>query len=261
MKKLKKTFVFVIFSMLSFAAMSQLTADAQHSLSRSFASDGIEQVASTNVSGNIIVTGTSGNDVLINIYVHSLNGKKDILSPAEIERRINTNYSIVFEVDNQKLIASIHQKTKEIDWKNQLVLSLEIQLPAHLPVELEAPAGNIYLKNIAGKAIISSESGNFYISQVNAEISGKTSGGNIYIDNSGSNIYLKTNGGNIAAADCKGNLQLFTEGGMITLAHLQGKIEARTTGGKIKGKNISGEFIAYEKGQLASITAINYGRK
>jgi hypothetical protein len=213
--------------------------------------------------GGISVTGGTGDEARVEVYVRGNNGG-DKLSKEEIENRLK-EYELSVKKDGET-ISCIAKRKNESNWKNGLSISFKIYSPEKISTDLVTSGGGISLKNLTGNLGFSTSGGGLKLQNLGGNVKGRTSGGGIDLTNCRDIVDLSTSGGGIRAEDCKGDLKLRTSGGGFTLKNLDGTIYASTSGGGVKAENIKGEFVASTSGgsihledMMASIKASTSG--
>ncbi|HEX4852329.1 MAG TPA: hypothetical protein VFV08_16045, partial [Puia sp.] len=246
-----KKFLFI--SMLGFAST---VAFAQTSstpyMTKSLSSDAIKEVEAKTQGGNISVSGGSGSDARIEVYV-TPNGKEGSLSKDEIKKRLDEDYEMNITASGGKLKAITKAKEKSMNWKRWLNVSYKIYIPQNASTDLSTSGGNISLSNLNGTQDFRTSGGNLEVEKVTGRITGETSGGNIDVSDSKDNIDLHTSGGNVEASNCSGKIDLNTSGGSLTLRELNGTVTANTSGGSVNGKSVTGELNAHTSGGNVSL--------
>lgn len=245
-------------SFLLLCTMISVTATAQTSplISKSFKGSTISSVLSETAGGNIVVTGGNA-EPRAELYAVGTNSKSKKWTEAEIKEKLNNDYDVKIEVENNKLVATAKSKKKIMNWTNALSISFKLYVPENVSTDLGTSGGNIELSNVNGNQDFATSGGNLVIAHVSGKIDGTTSGGNISIKHSKDDIHLVTSGGNIEAKDCDGKLKLSTSGGNVVLDGLKGNIKASTSGGNVSGQTVEGELSASTSGGNVSLSALS----
>lgn len=156
----------------------------------------------------------------VEVYISGNTGGQKHLSKEEIAARLS-NYELVVEADNGKLVARAKPKARNMDWRKALNIGFKVFVPQTVNTELNTSGGSISLANLKG------------------------------------GHKFETSGGSISASDCKGNIKLITSGGSLTLDNLDGQTEAITSGGSIGGHHIRGELTAKTSGGSISLSNLS----
>lgn len=249
----------VVFAAISMGVNAQSKSDKVY-LTKSFSNASINKVVSETSGGNITVTAVSSADSRVEVFVRDNDWKKN-LSSEEIQSRINADYELTLEVNNNKLTVKAKPKHRITNWKKSLNFSFAIYVPAATETDLETSGGNIELTGLSGDKDFSTSGGNLVLNDLAGKTKGRTSGGNIHLQNSKDDLDLRTSGGNIHAENSSGNINVSTSGGSITLSDLKGTIKAGTSGGNIKGETIEGDLAAQTSGGNISLHSLNCSLK
>ncbi|MFI5159856.1 MAG: DUF4097 family beta strand repeat-containing protein [Sphingobacteriales bacterium] len=239
--------------LLFFLALSSLAVLAQDNektpyLTKSLSNDAISSVVVKTSAGGISVSGESGQQPRIEVYIQGNNGNRE-LSKEEIKRRLDENYDMSIAVDGHELKAIVKTKHDNMDWdKDGLSISFKIYVPENVSTDLSTSGGGIHLSILKGNEKFTTSGGGLDLNKLNGIIRGNTSGGGIHVSDSGNDIDLHTSGGGITAKNCNGTIKLETSGGGLDLENLKGTINAHTSGGGVRGGNIEGELVTSTSG-------------
>jgi hypothetical protein len=245
--------------LLLFVACQSYTALAQDNrtpyMTKSLSSSGIKAVFVKTSGGSIAVSGASGEDPRVEVYISGNNGRGD-LSKDEIKKRLE-NYILDVAVNGGELHATAKSKGSGLfNWRNSLNISFKVFVPKQVATNLNTSGGSISLDNLAGKQDFETSGGSLRVDRLTGIIHGRTSGGSISVSNSGQEIDLGTSGGSINASNCQGRIRLETSGGSLRLDGLKGSINATTSGGSIQGNSINGELITGTSGGSINLTQL-----
>ena len=249
----------VVFAAISIGVNAQNKSDKAY-LTKSFSNESINKVVSETSGGNITVTAVGSPESRVEVFVRDNDWKKN-LSDQEIQSRIDADYDLTLEVDNNKLTVKAKPKHRITNWKKSLSFSFAIYVPATAETDLETSGGNIELTGLTGDKDFSTSGGNLVLKDLAGKTKGRTSGGNIHLQNSKDDLDLSTSGGNIHAENSSGTINISTSGGSITLNDLKGTIKAGTSGGNIKGETIEGDLAAQTSGGNVSLHSLNCSLK
>jgi len=242
-----KTYILLFF--LACQSLAVLAQDDEKTpyLTKSLSSDAISSLVVTTSAGGILVSGESGQQPRIDVYIRGNNDRE--LSKDEIRKRLDDNFDMSITVNNHELQAIVKTKHNNIDWnKEGLNISFKIYVPQGVSTDLHTSGGGIHLDNLSGNEKFSTSGGGLDLDKLNGTVRGNTSGGGIHIENSGNDIDLHTSGGGIIATNCTGTIKLETSGGGLELENLKGTINAHTSGGGVRANNIEGELVTSTSG-------------
>jgi hypothetical protein len=236
---------FLLFLLSAFVGASAQTNKEPY-LTKSLSGESIKEVEARTSGGSISVSGVSGSEAKIEVYVTANNDQK--LSKEEIKQRLNELYNLDISVSGGKLSAIAKSKENIRNWKKALSIAFKVYVPGNVSTDLATSGGSIHLTGLNGKQKFATSGGSLHLSKLSGKVDGATSGGSIHLEDSKDEIDLSTSGGSIHASNCSGNLELSTSGGSLDLANLKGTIKASTSGGSVKGDNIDGELMAHTSG-------------
>ena len=245
---MKKYFFLFVLSCNSLGINAQNNQDKEPYSTKPLSKETIKNVEVKTSGGSISVSGVNAAGARIEVYVEQNNFRFSALSKEEIKKRLDEDYDMTIEVNNNKLTAIAKQKHDNWDWKRSLSISFKIFIPENVSTNLHTSGGSISLVKLSGNQDFSTSGGSLHVDDVTGKINGKTSGGSIHISNAKDQIDVTTSGGSITAENCSGKMKLHTSGGSLRLADLNGDIDANTSGGSIEGKNIKGELVGHTSG-------------
>ena len=234
--------------MLASVLLIQAQTEGEPYQTKSLSNESIKNIKVETSGGSISVTGGSNSEARIEVYVRGNNGRENMLSKEEIQKRLSEDYDLNISVSNNKLTAIAKPKERNMNWKRALNISFKIYSPEAVSTDLSTSGGSISLKNLTGTQDFSTSGGSLRIDNLGGDVHGRTSGGTIDVENSKDKIDLSTSGGSINASNCNGNMKLTTSGGSLRLKQLQGDIKASTSGGSVIGDAIQGELSAHTSG-------------
>jgi len=250
---MKTLFTLLFVACLSTFALAQ--DDKTPYTTQSLANDAITSVMVRTSAGGIHVSGESGQQPRIEVYIRGNNNQD--LSKDEIKKRLDEDYEMTITVNNHELQAIVKNKHENMNWRRQISISFKIFVPQQVTTDLKTSGGGIHLDNLKGNENFSTSGGGLDIYTVNGMIRGNTSGGGIHVKNSGNDIDLSTSGGGIIAENCNGEIKLRTSGGGLELKDLKGNIHATTSGGGVRGSNIEGELVTSTSGGGIDLKEMN----
>jgi hypothetical protein len=224
-------------------------------MTKSLASDAINSVMVNTSAGGIEVSGESGQQPRVEVYVRGNNNQH--LTKEEIKQRLDQDYDLSVSVSGHELTAIAKNKHNFSNWRHQLSISFKIFVPENCATDLRTSGGGISLAYLKGNERFTTSGGGLRINHLSGTINGRTSGGGIEVSNSNQDIDLQTSGGGIDARNCNGHIKLNTSGGGIRLDDLKGSIEAHTSGGGVDGNNIDGELVTNTSGGGISLKRLS----
>lgn len=250
---MKTYLTLLIVACQSAAALAQ--TDKTPYLTKSLSNDAINNVTVSTSAGGIMVSGESGQQPRIEVYIKGNNNQK--LSKEEIAKRLEEDYLMNIDVNGHELSATVKNKHNFSNWRRQMSISFKIYVPQAVSTNLKTSGGGIELNNLKGNEEFSTSGGGLDVEKVTGVIRGRTSGGGINVRDCGDDIDLHTSGGGIDAKNCTGKISLVTSGGGLELNDLKGTINAHTSGGGINGGNIEGELVTFTSGGGIDLRGMN----
>lgn len=244
---------FLLVAMLSCGLVLKAQDEKQPYMTKSLSNDAISDAKLQTSGGGITVTGVSGNEARLEVFVKANNNA--VLSKEEIQERLDKYYTIDISVNNHQLVAIVKQKNNiNMNWKNTVSVSLKAYLPVNVNTNLESSGGGISLSNVNGTQNFRTSGGGITVENAKGKIAGRSSGGGIKVTNSSDDIDMVTSGGGIIAKTCTGKIKLRTSGGGIQINDLDGEVDAQTSGGGIDADNIKGTLVAGTSGGSIQLT-------
>ena len=212
---MKKLFVLLIGISLN---VSLFTVNAQKNepfSTYTFSASSVNTLESTLINGSITVTGGTGSEAVVEMYVSGNSSKTRNWSDEEIKRHLEENYTIEIKVDNEKLLAVAKPKNGRKKGKEQFSFSFKITVPGQINTNLKTTNGSIQISDLTGSQNLRTVNGSLKVDHVSGKISGSTVNGSITVTDSKDDINLSTVNGGITAKDCDGKVVLNTVNGRI----------------------------------------------
>ncbi|MEO3408472.1 DUF4097 family beta strand repeat-containing protein [Mucilaginibacter sp. CAU 1740] len=225
-------------------------------LTKSLSGQSVKDVFVNTSGGSITVSGASGEEPRVEVFIQANNGNGD-LAKEEIQKRLDENYDLKVDVNGGELHASAKNKKNNMDWKKSLSISFRVYVPGNVATNLNTSGGSIHLDNLTGAQQFETSGGSLHLDKIAGNVKGRTSGGSIHVSDSKDNIDLQTSGGSIEANNCTGRIRLETSGGSLRLNSLKGDIKATTSGGSINGNKIDGDFVTGTSGGSINLTDLS----
>jgi hypothetical protein len=195
-----------------------------------FSVTGHASIASSTSGGNITVSGTSGNEVTVEMYVRQ-RGRNLLPSDTDLN-----DFEITIEQDGNAITASARRKSSAGGWfggSSSQSISFVIHTPVNADTDLRTSGGNVSVASLNGAQKMRTSGGNLSISDISGSTEAGTSGGNISVNNHEGGLNIETSGGNLSIMNQAGEVSARTSGGRINLEGVAGNVSARTSGGSI----------------------------
>jgi hypothetical protein len=237
---------------------SQYVVGKDPYMTKSLAGQSIKNVEVETSGGSIDVTGGTGADARVEVYVWPNNYKKgESISKEELQKRLDEFYEISINIANNKVTAIAKTKKRNMDWKKSVSVSFKVFVQQNVSTDLSTSGGSISLKNLTGTQNFTTSGGSLNVEKLSGKIKGQTSGGSIDLTDSKDDIDLTTSGGSIEASKCSGKIRLSTSGGSLKLSDLKGDINATTSGGSVDGDHIEGALVTHTSGGNIELEDLN----
>jgi len=232
-----KSRLFLVGLTLCFCFATAVNLAAQTSsdpyLTKNFTLNGPGELEVETSGSSVAVTGRSGNEVLVEMYVKH-NGKEISSSTAEVEDLLD-NYVIDISQSGNTITLKVKGKSG-LNWKemNKLNLSFKLQVPEKMSTDFESSGGSISLTGVAGDQNVKTSGGSIRIADSSGKISTRSSGGSFSLSQFTGEVDVQTSGGAVNISGMSGVLAIGTSGGSVNLEDISGGIDAQTSGGSIR---------------------------
>jgi len=231
MKKIALALIVVIFCLNSNA---QFNSDKDPFLTKTLTGESFQKINTKTSHGSITVSVVSTGEPRVEVFIRANNGNERLLSKAEIQERLDLNYTLSVTVTNGELVAIARQKNNIIVGKKALGISFVIYVQGNnYSSSLSTSHGNVLVSGLTGNQEIETSHGNLELEKISGQLTGRTSHGNISINSSSTEIDLQTSHGNIDAKNCEGTIKLITSKGDVRLSGLKGKVRVGTDHGNL----------------------------
>lgn len=250
MKTLHYSFAFLF---LFFCSVSVSAFQADPYLTKEFTQNGSGNLKVETSGSSVAVTGTSGNKVIVDIFV-KYNGREIEMENEEVEREL-ANYNLDISQSGNTVAVTIKKKNNT-GRNNQLNLSFKIQVPEETSSDIQSSGGSISIDGLTGDQQIATSGGSIQVLNSWGSVETKSSGGSFKAENFDGNVKVESSGGSIKVSQLTGDLEIYTSGGSVNLEGISGSILAKTSGGSIKAELSTLEKPVSMSTSGGSITAI-----
>jgi len=141
---MKTYLTLLIVACQSAAALAQ--TDKTPYLTKSLSNDAINNVTVSTSAGGIMVSGESGQQPRIEVYIKGNNNQK--LSKEEIANRLEEDYLMNIDVNGHVLSATVKNKHNFSNWRRQMSISFKIYVPQSVSTNLKTSGGGIELNRV-----------------------------------------------------------------------------------------------------------------
>jgi hypothetical protein len=183
--------------------------------------------------GSIKVTGSTGNEVKVMMFVTPANWSKRNEAPSQ---EALDRYTFDIRQEGNTIYAKAERKDKSWNKETALNVSFEIEVPKQVSTNLKTSGGSISLAHVSGEQQAHTSGGSLNFKDVKGDTQARTSGGSINVSQYFGNLDAGTSGGSINLDQASGTLKVNTSGGSINLKQVSGDIIAQTSGGSIQAE-------------------------
>ncbi len=255
--KNSKLFQFALSLTIFFASVQQVAAiiKADPYLTKEFTLSGKGSLEVETSGSSVAVTGVSGNQVLVEMYVKR-NGREIESTDPEVEKLLEE-----YDLDISKSGNTISLKVKRKNnngWNrgDNLNLSFKVQVPTEISSDFQSSGGSISIDSIEGDQRIATSGGSIRVENASGTVVSKSSGGSFSLHDFDGEVDVQTSGGSVKIDGLEGKLKINTSGGSVTLEDISGSIDANTSGGSIRAKLLGIDEDLSFRSSGGSITAM-----
>jgi hypothetical protein len=211
---------------------------------KEFTLNGAGNLQAKTSGGSIKVTGGTGNQVKVMVFVTPSNWKNRNEAPSA---EALAKYTIDVRQEGNTIYAVAERKEKNWNNQNSLNIGFEIQVPQQMTCKLHTSGGSISLDNVTGTQEVKTSGGSLNFRNIKGDMDANTSGGSIEVAKYEGNLDARTSGGSITVKDGRGILKVHTSGGSIHLDDIAGDVDAHTSGGSIHADVLTlGKYLTLE---------------
>lgn len=223
------TFLLFVVLFLSDAALAQTQGSAYESKEFSVRSGAVVKVKT--ISGNIVVRGTDGNTVRVDLFV------KKGLGFFQRGQQLDDANILIYQRDNE-IVADI--QTRRDAWTSSSTqYHFVISVPNRTSCQLSATGGKIELSNVDGSHNLKTAGGDILIEGTSGEVKAFTTGGNIRGEDVRGLFFAQSVGGDLDLKSISGETRFRVSGGNLSLQRMNGTVIGETMGGGIVGDILS----------------------
>lgn len=249
----KTNFALAFLALLTFQVTAFASSHlADPYLTKKFSLTGAGKMNVETSGSSIAVTGTSGNEVTVDMYV-KLNGREVGMEDAEVERELE-NFNL--DISQSGNTISVIVKRKNNSGRSKLNLSFKVLVPTEMSSNFQSSGGSISINGINGTHQVATSGGSIQVANSSGQLKTSSSGGSFRVENFKGNIDVQTSGGSIKINQLIGDLLVGSSGGSVTLEDINGSINASTSGGSIRAQLSDLEKGLILKSSGGSITAV-----
>jgi len=209
------------------------------SFDRSYTVSGPIRLDLSNASGQIHITGTSGNTVHIHGEVHARGFLFN--HPEKQARELSANPPIEQRPD-------IIRVGKNLSDLNGVSVDYTIELPRNAEVSTKVASGSQTISNLQGPVKIDSASGTIAVSNIGRSVQVHSASGSIRAQDLGDDFHASTASGNINATNVKGDVRIHGISSSMSITDPGARVEAATTSGSVEisgaGSDVTASSVA-----------------
>lgn len=253
MTSIKTTFAFLVLVLLSLQ-LSVFATDfrADPYLTKKFTLSGAGNLNVETSGSSVAVTGASGNEVVVDMYV-KLDGKEIEMEDAAVEKELE-NYNL--DISQSGNTISLFVGRKMDSGRSKMNLSFKIKVPKEMSSKFQSSGGSIAIDGLNGKQEVETSGGSIQVLNCSGTVRTQSSGGSFRVENFKGDVDVQTSGGSIKISQLIGDVQVGSSGGSVNLEEIIGSIDASTSGGSIRAQLSQVEKALTMKSSGGSITAV-----
>jgi len=185
------------------------------------------------ISGNVVVRGTDGSTVRVELFV------KKGLGFFQRGQQLDEANILIYQRDNE-IVADVQPRRSDA-WSssNSTQYHFVISVPTRTSCQLSAAGGKIELSNVDGTHVLKTAGGDILIESTTGEVKAYATGGNIRGDDVRGVFFAQAVGGNIDLNSMSGESRFRVTGGNLSLHRINGTVIGETMGGGIAGDILS----------------------
>lgn len=184
------------------------------------------------ISGNIVVRGTDGTTVRVELFV------KKGLGFFQRGQQLDEANILIYQRDNE-IVADVQPRRSDAWTSSSTQYHFVISVPNRTSCQLSATGGKIELSNVDGTHNLKTAGGDILIESTSGEVKAYTTGGNIRGDDFRGLFFAQSVGGDIDLNSISGETRFRVSGGDLSLHRVHGTIIGETMGGGIVGDILS----------------------
>ncbi|MDZ7896987.1 MAG: hypothetical protein U5N85_03010 [Arcicella sp.] len=139
----------LFFLFISFATIAQ--GNEKPYMVKTFSASAIKNLKMNTSGGGLTVTGTTGSEARVEVYVQSNQNRDDIISKEDLEERLK-NYELSISQEGNTII--VFAKSKTNNWgKKSLSIGFKAFMPENIITDLNTSGGSISVKGITALVI------------------------------------------------------------------------------------------------------------
>jgi len=214
-------------------------AASNSSFDRTYTVSGPIRLDLSNASGQIRITGTSGNTVHIHGEVHARGFVFN--DPEKQARALSANPPIEPKPD-------IIRVGKNLTELNGVAIDYTIELPRSAEVSTKVASGEQTISNLEGPVKIDSASGTIEVSKIGRSVQVNSASGSIRAQDLGDDFHATTASGNISVTNVRGDIRIHGISSSMNISGPGARVEASTTSGSVEvsgaGNDVTASSVA-----------------
>jgi hypothetical protein len=253
MKRLKTSFAFTLLFLLSLqlsAANEELRANPY--LTKKFTLGGAGNLNVETSGSSVSVTGASGNEVVVDMYV-KIDGREVAMEDAAVEKELE-NYNLNISQSGNTISVLVGRKMNR--GRSKINLSFKIKVPTEMSSKFQSSGGSIAIDGLTGKQDIGTSGGSIQVINSSGSVRTQSSGGSFRVENFRGNVDVQTSGGSIKIMQLNGDVKVGSSGGSVTPDEIAGSVDVNTSGGSVRAQLSDLEKELRIKSSGGSITAV-----
>ncbi|MBN7813022.1 DUF4097 family beta strand repeat protein [Algoriphagus sp. H41] len=202
---------------------------------------------------SVAVTGSSGNEVVVDMFV-KLDGREISTEDPAVEKELE-NYDLNISQSGNTISLIVKRKMNS-GRNNKLNLSFKIKAPRQMSSKFQSSGGSIAIDGLNGSQEVATSGGSIQVLNSSGTVNTHSSGGSFRLENFDGDVEVQTSGGSIKVNRLTGDIKVGSSGGSVNLEEISGSIDVNTSGGSIRAQLSHLEKELSMKSSGGSITAV-----
>ncbi|OOG76379.1 hypothetical protein B0E43_07745 [Algoriphagus sp. A40] len=201
-------------------------------LTKKFTLSGAGNLNVETSGSSVAVTGASGNEVVVDMYV-KLDGKEIEMEDSAVEKELE-NYNL--DINQSGNTVSLIVKKKPNTNRSKMSLHFKVKVPKEMSSKFQSSGGSIAIEGLNGKQDVASSGGSIQVINSSGQVKTQSSGGSFRVENFKGNVEAQSSGGSIKVNQLTGDLMIGSSGGSVNLEEIAGSIVVNSSGGSVRAQ-------------------------
>lgn len=235
---------------------------------RSLDASGIRTLTIRTYSGPLTITGTDGDDIIVEAVIEFRDEWEDEEAREALEE------GLVLELDKKGSQAELNSWVGDYDvddvsfftWglidlfrsgKPRPFSHLEVRVPRGIDIEINDYQGEVIISQLTGDVELITGGGPVEITDLTGDLDLQDGGGDIEVDRVSGDVEIRDGGGNVEVARVEGRLTIHDGGGNIEVDTIGGLLDIRDGGGNIRAEDLRSDVEIYDGGGEIDIRRVS----